>query len=307
FMGNHFHLLCRAPRMNLGEFMRDFQSWLATKLQQHWKTTSQIFSRRYSAVDLLDDATAFDKLIYLLANPCAAALVQNPKDYPGLSSLPYHLDDQPICGRWVTQEKLTRNLKRNKDYDPELAASYHSIRLTPLPSLEPKSAEQRASTITQELAATCAALHKKRGKKGVLGARRLQRLDPKSRPKAPKFTPCPTCLSTQQAKKDAHKAHRQAVTASYYRARSHDRNPQRQGPAHYPVGTTPPGHQKCVAVAGSGTPTLRGCRGVRDPDFRDPDFTGGMTQRTGTTTTSARPSLSTWIVPLTLARPSSAW
>ncbi|MBA2663762.1 MAG: hypothetical protein H0U74_15855 [Bradymonadaceae bacterium] len=246
FMGNHFHLLFRAPGLNMGEFMRDFEAWLAIKLQRHWKTTSKLFGRRYSAVDILDDASAYDKLIYLLANPCASDLVERPEQYPGLSSLSYHLDETPVCGRWIEQEKLTRNRKRNAHYDEEKAATYHSFALMPLPSMAQKSASERAALITHTLGETCAKLKHRRGNKRVVGARQLQAINPFSRPKDPKCSPCPACLSTLASKIAEHLEHRERVTQSYYRARSHDRDPRRTTAAKYPPGTTPPGHQRCV-------------------------------------------------------------
>ncbi|MBA2665107.1 MAG: hypothetical protein H0U74_22665 [Bradymonadaceae bacterium] len=246
FMGNHFHLIFRAPGLNMGEFMRDFESWLASKLKRHLKATSTIFARRYTSVDLLDDATAFDKLIYVLANPCASDLVDKPEQYPGLSSLSYHLEAKPVCGGWIEQEKLTRNRKRNKAYDVEKAVTSHSFELAVLPSMAELSTSERATKIAQALKETCERLKHARGRKRVVGTRRLQGIDPFSRPKEPKFSACPPCLSQQPSKIDEHREHRANTTKSYYRARSHDRDPRRTSPAKYPPGTTPPGHQRCV-------------------------------------------------------------
>ncbi|MBA2664337.1 MAG: hypothetical protein H0U74_18750 [Bradymonadaceae bacterium] len=246
FMGNHFHLIFRAPGLNMGEFMRDFESWLAGKIKRHLKTTSTIFSRRYRSVDILDDATAFDKLIYVLANPCASDLVDKPEQYPGLSSLSYQLEAKPVCGRWIEQEKLTRNRKRNKDYDEEKAASYHSFELAVLPFMADLSVRERAAKIARALEGACGKLRRARGSKRVVGARRLQAIDPFSRPKEPAFSVCPPSLSQDKSKIEEHREHRANTTRSYYRARSHDRDPRRASPAKYPPGTTPPGHQRCV-------------------------------------------------------------
>ncbi|MFU8802975.1 MAG: transposase, partial [Bradymonadaceae bacterium] len=135
FMGNHFHLILRAPQGNLGCFMRDFQSWLAIKLKKIRKFKGSLFPERYKQVDILDDAKAFEKLIYTLVNPCAANLVTRPGDYPGLSSLGHNIGGGKIVGRWIDDEKYNRNRKRNPKYAQEKAATYHEIELTPLPQM----------------------------------------------------------------------------------------------------------------------------------------------------------------------------
>lgn len=74
FMSNHFHMLLQAPLMNLSDFMRDFQSMVATRLNLHHGRTGKFFHRRFSDSRVLDDETFLDKLQYILNNPCESNL-----------------------------------------------------------------------------------------------------------------------------------------------------------------------------------------------------------------------------------------
>lgn len=245
FMGNHFHLILRAPHGNLGSFMRDFQSWLAIKLKRIRKRISgSVFPKRYKQVDILDDAKAFEKLIYTLVNPCAADLVARPGEYPGLSSLPYNLAGGKIVGRWIDEEKYNRNRKRNPKYLEEKAATYHEIELTPLSQMVGWTQERRALTILGALDARCEGLDIERGNKRLVGVKGIEKLDPYTRPKRPKKSPCLRAVCTDPEKIDLYEEHRARVIKSYYKAREKARDPARKTPVKYPPGTSPPGMAK---------------------------------------------------------------
>jgi putative transposase len=242
FMGNHYHLILRAPHGNLGAFMRDFQSWLVKKLKKiRKKISGSVFPQRYKQVDILDDAKAFEKLIYLLANPCAANLVARPGEYPGLSSLPYNLSGGKIVGRWIDEERYNRNRKRNPNYLEEKAATYHEIELTPLPQMAGWTQDRRAQTILRALDARCEGLDLERGAKRVVGVKRLAKLDPYTRPKTPKKSPCSRAVCTDPEKIALYEEHRARVIESYYKARKKAQDPKRKTPVQYPPGTSPPG------------------------------------------------------------------
>jgi putative transposase len=242
FMGNHYHLILRAPHGNLGAFMRDFQAWLARKLKKiRKKISGSVFPQRYRQVDILDDAKAFEKLIYLLANPCAAHLVASPQEYPGLSSLPYHLSGGKIVGRWVDEERFNRNRKRNPKYPQEKAATYHEIELTPLPQMAGWTQQRRALTILRALEGRCESLEVERGKKRVVGVKGLEKLDPYSRPRSPKKSTCARAVCTDPEKIGLYEEHRARVIESYYKSRKKAQDPKRKTPVKYPPGTSPPG------------------------------------------------------------------
>ncbi|MFU8806648.1 MAG: transposase [Bradymonadaceae bacterium] len=246
FMGNHFHLILRVFFGNLGDFMRDFQSWLAIKLKAYRGLDTCVFPERYKPVDLLDDEKAFEKLIYTLLNPCAAHLVDHPEEYPGLSSLQHHLEGGKVRGRWVDQERYTRNKKRNPNYDIENAVTYHEFELTPLPQMKDWTMERRRKTFMRALEKGAEKIRVERESAPVLGVEGIKALSFETRPKNPKFSKSSACVSFDREKIAEHWEHRRRVTDAYYKAKKKDHDPQYTGEVRYPPGTIPPGRSKSI-------------------------------------------------------------
>lgn len=91
-MGNHFHLIVRAPLMNLGKFMCYFQTNFARAVNKlRGRVDGTVFPRRYSAEPILDLESLERMLAYVVLNPVAANLVERPGDYPGYSSWRQHV------------------------------------------------------------------------------------------------------------------------------------------------------------------------------------------------------------------------
>ena len=86
WMSNHVHLLLRAPRSNFAEFMAYLNGQIAVNVNRFLGRTDQLWSRRYAAAQVLDDAAELERLGYLLANPQNAGLVDSIEEWTGLSS-----------------------------------------------------------------------------------------------------------------------------------------------------------------------------------------------------------------------------
>ncbi|MFU8803833.1 MAG: transposase [Bradymonadaceae bacterium] len=246
FMGNHFHLLLIAPWGNLHAFMQDFEAWLARKMHAYRGTSGPFFADRYTSIPLLDDAAAFEKLIYTLANPAAAGLVERLEDYPGLSSLDHHFNHEPIVGRWVDLGRYNKNRKRNPRYDEEKCATYHKFVLEPLPQMVGWTEERRAETIRTKLDHRCTMLDKERGGKPYLGPAGVRAITFTSRPEEPKNSPCPTCMGADKEQVDLFNETLRTVSVAYRKANRRARNPNLKEPVRYPPGTIPPNWRRCI-------------------------------------------------------------
>ena len=86
WMSNHVHLLLRAPRGNLAEFMAYLNGQIAVNVNRFLGRKHQLWSRRYAAAQVLDDAAELEMLGYLLANPQNAGIADSIDEWPGLSS-----------------------------------------------------------------------------------------------------------------------------------------------------------------------------------------------------------------------------
>jgi putative transposase len=100
-MSNHYHLLVTDPGGRLPEFMRYLDSLVARatnaslgRWEGFWASGAS-----YSAVTPGDTDDIVRKAAYILANPVAAGLVENGRDWPGLWSAPEQLGSAKLIAR----------------------------------------------------------------------------------------------------------------------------------------------------------------------------------------------------------------
>ena len=96
-LSNHVHLVVTDPRARLPEFNRILNGLVARATNCHlgrWESFWDPDS--YSAVRLANEEAVFEKMVYVLANPVAAALVRRGREWPGLWSDPDLIDGEAI-------------------------------------------------------------------------------------------------------------------------------------------------------------------------------------------------------------------
>ncbi len=138
WMSNHGHLLLRAKAEDFAKFMGYINGQIAVDVNRFLGRKHQLWSRRYSAAQVLDEAAELQMLGYLLANPQNAGIAESVEDWPGLSSAQFFFgkgEQRFLCfdrTRW-------HNEGRPKDIAPYLSTVKldHHL-LSQLARLEPK-------------------------------------------------------------------------------------------------------------------------------------------------------------------------
>lgn len=95
-MSNHQHLLVRDNRANFPAFLAHFHKMVSkamNALRGRWENFWA--AEQPNAVYLVGAEDRFSKLVYLLANPVSAHLVERTSDWPGASSFGLHLSGKP--------------------------------------------------------------------------------------------------------------------------------------------------------------------------------------------------------------------
>ena len=86
-MSNHYHLVVTDTLGKLPDFQRDLNSLLARSINAFRGRWESFWDRRsYSAVSLLEEQDVLAKLVYTLANPVEARLVEEARDWEGATS-----------------------------------------------------------------------------------------------------------------------------------------------------------------------------------------------------------------------------
>jgi REP element-mobilizing transposase RayT len=111
-MSNHLHMIIRDNLGNFPEFLAHFHKMVAKAMnallgrwENFWATEQP------NAVYLPESSDRFAKLIYLLANPVAADLVDRVSDWPGASSYSMHLSGR---ARTVKRPRVYFRAKKSK-------------------------------------------------------------------------------------------------------------------------------------------------------------------------------------------------
>ncbi len=232
-MGNHYHLIVRAPNLNLHLFMGYFQGLLARDVNKlRSREESTVFPRRYSAEAILDEAALRRLMAYVVLNPVRASIVNHPDQYPGYSSWDHRLQQDAVSP---------------------------TLTVPPMwQGLTPEELEQEwEQLIENELERLLA-----QPKRKVMGSKRARELKHWQSPKRRRRT----------RGKKAPRAHASTIAAwrvfvevadeieSTYREAASTFRTGAQ--ADFPYGTVPPGHVTCACDASSEFPKqfrLAGC------------------------------------------------
>ena len=95
-MSNHWHALLTDPHGRVTEFARDVHSLIARALNAHYGRWESFWSsQRQSLVEVSGAQDVLEKLVYTTTNPVEAGLVERPRDWPGMRTLPAHVLDAP--------------------------------------------------------------------------------------------------------------------------------------------------------------------------------------------------------------------
>lgn len=89
-MSNHYHAVVHDPKGNLPAFLEHLHKMVAKSLNARWGRWENFWSTEETCITrLVSDQDVFDAVVYVLANPLAANLVDRYSDWPGSSAFDY--------------------------------------------------------------------------------------------------------------------------------------------------------------------------------------------------------------------------
>lgn len=95
-MSNHYHAVISDPEARLPEFSAHLNKLVGKCVNAHLGRWESLWSpEKCSAVPLEEADDVMEKILYCLANPVEAALVESSKQWPGLKSGPFDYKDGP--------------------------------------------------------------------------------------------------------------------------------------------------------------------------------------------------------------------
>lgn len=178
FMSNHYHLVVSetSSEVRLPEFMSWLNRQTAVLINDLRERSENLWaSGTYSAVVLADEAAVLDKIVYTICNPVAAGLVESPRAWPGLRSLP---DTMARGGFEAERPSYFRKTR------PQTAR----LKLTRPPCFRGVSKENFRKLVARQVRHRLAAIYDQRaldGKSGFIGPRNIANQNPEAQPTKP--------------------------------------------------------------------------------------------------------------------------
>lgn len=92
-MGNHLHILIRDNRGNYPKFIEHLHKMISMAMNDYLGRTENLWScEQANVVWVVETSDKFEKLIYILANPVKAHLVELAEEWPGSTSLSLNVE-----------------------------------------------------------------------------------------------------------------------------------------------------------------------------------------------------------------------
>lgn len=85
-LGNHYHMLVRAPEASLPLFVENMNREIALRVNRYLGRSGHFWSRRYDDLIVLEGADVLEALLYIVTNSVKHGLVRHPNSWPGICS-----------------------------------------------------------------------------------------------------------------------------------------------------------------------------------------------------------------------------
>ena len=193
---NHYHLIVSIPDVRaLALFMNFVNGNTAREAGQLHDWHDKFWSRRYTAIEIIDEAAQIDRLDYLLSNGCKEGLVADPREWPGATCVHSLLDGTSVSGIWIDRTAMWAALRAGEDCSEERFTEQVELELTPLPcwaEIDEDERRAKVASMVDDIVDRTREVNRALGRR-PLGAKKILAQNPHDHPESPKKGPAPRC------------------------------------------------------------------------------------------------------------------
>lgn len=221
-LGNHLHLLIRAPRGNSDEFCENINREIARRINWKFRREGKLWSRRYDDQQVLSEEDLLEAFLYINTNPTRHGLIRDSREWPGLTSFKHALNE---TDRRFSFYHYSAGEGKEK-------VTSHFLKLSILPQFAGMSKEERRKLLAELLDRRMQAIaDERKGKgEGFLGREKLINIAPGTLPINVSKTPRPQCYTKcaelRREFKKALRMRREYYSEASFRFRLGDLNAQ---------------------------------------------------------------------------------
>ena len=203
WMCNHPHMNARAPFGMFDRFMGYLKSHIARDINRYLGRRHQLWAERYKSIQILDQPSQINRMLYCMTNPQKANLVNSLDEWPGISSRDYLLIGTDPVFLSFDRTRWHRN-KKPKNIGPYLYTV--TLKHAVLPQLKELCPIERQRWFAELVATRERVFQDARNQSGkpVLGIDKLMEADPTQRPRNAKRTWQPLCHAQDRGLRKAY-------------------------------------------------------------------------------------------------------
>lgn len=187
FLGNHYHLLIKAPQGNSDEFCENVNREIARRLNFVHHREGKLWGRRYDDQEVLTEEDLLEAFLYVTTNATRHGIARDLREWPGFNSY-----NQSVTG----EAKSFAFFHYSKEED-EGRVTTHVLKVSPLPQHAKLTQEKRKALLSKLVSARIAALVSERKDKGLgfLGLDGIRSQIPGETPRSVSRSPRPPCYT----------------------------------------------------------------------------------------------------------------
>ena len=244
-LSNHFHIIARFPDRNMDDFMEQFQKMVARRINIYRGRSGHFWESRYDDTSIIDDTMLKEKLAYVVNNAVHHRLVARAEHWPGICSISWHKSGEPVEGQWLNKSERSRLRRKGRSDAHEAAWESFSFEMELPAALGGETDEERRQNILELVEQDRQRLAKERQSEdaGVSGERAIRERNWRDSPHDPEENPSALCAASDPDERQEYRDKRRHITDKYREALAKWRNNE---PAQFPIGTYPPGWDRCV-------------------------------------------------------------
>lgn len=193
-LGNHYHMLVRAPEGHLDEFAENVNREIAKRVNRRHGRRGRFWERRYDDQVVLSKDDALEALVYIATNPVKHSLSAHPREYPGLLCYQQLLDGKPQRFEFIHYAKSSMGAE---------VRTSHALVLSPVPGLDVMGSKERRKMLLQRIQSRVDSLRKEIPRFAT--ASTLRKQTPGAIPKSVSRSPRPLAYSKDPALIREHK------------------------------------------------------------------------------------------------------
>ena len=168
-LSNHYHMLLKAPHGNLALFAENVDREVAKRINWFLSRKGSLWGRRYDDQVVLEVDDALEGLVYILSNPVRHLLVNEPKQWPGITTYWQSLGKKPNVYTFMNYTAYNkarakagyRKVVRKSDYE-----EHYALEIKPIPLYENLPKSEQKTRLDKALRSRTRKLAEKRRKEG---------------------------------------------------------------------------------------------------------------------------------------------